>query len=115
MKTRAPATTGELSLGSERFRKLWARHEVRGQKGTVMRVDHPQLGGLTLNRTRLVISGTDGLVLIVLHANPGTADAEKLALLASADLPDHGVAASGATEAAACAAKSVSLPATRGS
>jgi transcriptional regulator with XRE-family HTH domain len=79
--------TGELSLGSDRFRQLWARHEVRGQKATVMRVDHPQLGELTLNRTRLDISGTEGLALIVLHPDPGTADAEKLGLLASAELP----------------------------
>lgn len=81
--------TGELSLGSERFRQLWARHEVRGQTATVMRVDHPQLGELTLNRSRLAISGTDGLVLMILHPDPGTADEEKLELLASVDLPAH--------------------------
>ncbi|MEW2329652.1 helix-turn-helix transcriptional regulator [Micromonospora chersina] len=42
--------TGELSLASPRFRQLWARHEVRGQRGTPIRMNHPQVGKLTLNR-----------------------------------------------------------------
>ncbi|XVS65748.1 helix-turn-helix domain-containing protein [Actinosynnema sp. CA-299493] len=79
--------TGELSLASPRFRRLWARHEVRGQRGTLIRLDHPQVGELTLNRERLGIGGTEGLMLVVYHPDAGSADAEKLALLASSDLP----------------------------
>lgn len=79
--------TGELSLASARFRQLWARHEVRGQQGTPIRFDHPQVGELTLNRERLSIGGADGLMLVVYHADAGSSDAEKLSLLASADLP----------------------------
>ncbi|MEU8233364.1 hypothetical protein AB0C12_27610 [Actinoplanes sp. NPDC048967] len=79
--------TGELSLASPRFRQLWARHEVRGQRGTPIRMNHPQLGGLTLNRERLGIGGTDALMLVVYHPDAGSSDADKLALLASADLP----------------------------
>lgn len=79
--------TGELSLASARFRQLWARHEVRGQQGTPIRFDHPQVGELTLNRERLSIGGADGLMLVVYHADTGSSDAEKLSLLASADLP----------------------------
>ncbi|MGW4948497.1 helix-turn-helix domain-containing protein [Actinoplanes sp. NPDC004185] len=79
--------TGELSLASPRFRRLWARHEVRGQRGTPIRMNHPQLGELTLNRERLAIAGTDALMLVVYHPDAGSSDAEKLALLASADLP----------------------------
>jgi transcriptional regulator with XRE-family HTH domain len=79
--------TGELALASPRFRQLWARHEVRGQRGTPIRLQHPQVGELTLNRERLGIGGTDTLMLIVLHPDAGSGDAEKLALLASADLP----------------------------
>ncbi len=78
---------GELSLGSALFRRLWARHEVRGQSGTLIRLDHPQLGRLTLNRERLGIGGADGLMLVVYHADAGSSDAGKLALLASANLP----------------------------
>jgi transcriptional regulator with XRE-family HTH domain len=79
--------TGELSLASPRFRQLWARHEVRSQRGTPIRLNHPQVGGLTLNRERLNIAGTDALMLVVYHPDPHSADAEKLSLLASAGLP----------------------------
>ncbi|WP_343217195.1 hypothetical protein [Dactylosporangium vinaceum] len=79
--------TGELTLASPRFRRLWARHEIRGQRGTPIRLRHPQVGELTLNRERLGVGGTDGLMMIVYHPDPGSADADALALLASADLP----------------------------
>ena len=79
--------TGELSLASPRFRNLWARHEVRGQRGTKLRFDHPQVGELNLNRERLSIGGAETLQLVVYHPDTGSMDAEKLALLASADLP----------------------------
>lgn len=79
--------TGELTLASPRFRQLWARHEVRGQRGTPLRLEHPQVGPMTLNRERLAIDGADGLMLIVYHPDFGSADADKLALLLSAALP----------------------------
>jgi transcriptional regulator with XRE-family HTH domain len=78
---------GELSLASPLFRRLWARHEVRGQRGTLMRLDHPQVGELTLNRERLSIGGAEGLMLVVFHPDAGSSAADKLALLASVDLP----------------------------
>jgi transcriptional regulator with XRE-family HTH domain len=79
--------TGELSLASPRFRQLWARHEVRGQRGTPIRINHPQVGELTLNRERLAIAGTDTLMLVVYHPDAGSGDADKLSILASAGLP----------------------------
>jgi transcriptional regulator with XRE-family HTH domain len=79
--------TEELSLASPHFRRLWARHEVRGQRGSLMRINHPQIGELTLNRERLGIGGADGLMLVVYHPDAGSGDADKLALLASAGLP----------------------------
>ncbi|MEU5993100.1 helix-turn-helix transcriptional regulator [Spirillospora sp. NPDC047418] len=78
---------GELSLASPRFRRLWARHEVRGQYGTPIRLDHPQVGALTLNRERLSVAGAETLKLVIYHPDPDSDDADKLALLASADLP----------------------------
>jgi transcriptional regulator with XRE-family HTH domain len=78
--------TGELSLASPRFRRLWARHEVRRQWGTPLRMNHPQVGELTLNRERLTVAGTDSLMLVVFHPDAGSDSAEKLALLASASL-----------------------------
>ncbi|MFF7169214.1 MULTISPECIES: MmyB family transcriptional regulator [Streptomyces] len=37
---------GELSLKSERFRRLWARHDVRRREGAMTRLRHPQAGEL---------------------------------------------------------------------
>ncbi|MCZ2814451.1 MULTISPECIES: helix-turn-helix domain-containing protein [unclassified Modestobacter] len=88
--------TGELTLASPRFRQLWARHEVRRQWGTPIRLDHPQVGEMTLNRERLAVNGTDHLMLVVYHPDAGSEAAEKLSLLASAAQPtsdtEHDVA-----------------------
>lgn len=74
---------GELSLVSERFRQLWARHDVHSFEGAPVHLDHPQVGRLTLAREKLVIGGAEGQLLVVYHAEPGTDSAEKLALLAA--------------------------------
>ena len=79
--------TGTLSLASPRFRQLWARHEVRRQWGTRIRFNHPEVGEMTLNRERLSIGGAEELMIVIFHADPGSGDAEKLALLGSAALP----------------------------
>jgi transcriptional regulator with XRE-family HTH domain len=74
---------GELSLSSERFRRLWARHDVQSFEGAPVRIDHPQVGELTFSREKLAVNGTDGQLLVIYHAQPGTSSAEKLTLLAS--------------------------------
>jgi transcriptional regulator with XRE-family HTH domain len=74
---------GELSLASPRFRALWARHDVRTREGQEVRLDHPEVGELRLHREKLAISGTTGQMMVVYHAEPASADAERLALLAS--------------------------------
>jgi MmyB-like transcription regulator ligand binding domain len=65
-----------------------------------MHVDHPQVGELRLNREKLDISGTAGQMLVIYHPDPGTENADKLALLASAMLtpaaPQAGSAEAGA-------------------
>jgi hypothetical protein len=47
------------------------------------RLNHPQVGDLTLSREKLAVGGAEGQLLVVYHAQPGTSSAEKLALLAS--------------------------------
>ena len=74
---------GELSLASDRFRRLWARHDVALRRGATVTLDHPQVGELTLNREKLEIGGTAGQMLVIYHADAGSANAEKLSLLAS--------------------------------
>lgn len=78
---------GELSLASPHFRHLWARHDVRPMQSGRMRFDHPQVGWLVVNYEKLSITGTEGMKLVMLHADPGSEDADKLALLGSATLP----------------------------
>lgn len=78
------ALVGELSLTSERFRQLWARHDVQAREGRPMIMDHPTVGPLTLNREKLAIDGgSGGLILAVYHPDAGTASADKLNILAS--------------------------------
>ncbi len=71
----------ELSESSAGFRAAWARHDVQGQYGDRITLDHPRVGTLTVNRERMAIDGTHGLLLVTLHADAGTADADKLAAL----------------------------------
>ncbi|GAB2671890.1 helix-turn-helix domain-containing protein [Kribbella swartbergensis] len=74
---------GELSVRSERFRQLWARHDVRPRRGRRKPLNHPVIGELDLRSDKLLIGGTDGLTLVVFHAAPGSRDADQLALLGS--------------------------------
>jgi transcriptional regulator with XRE-family HTH domain len=74
---------GDLSVRSERFRRLWARHEVRPRRGRLSQLTHPEVGELDLRSDKLTIGGTDNVTLVVFHAVPGTRDAESLALLGS--------------------------------
>lgn len=83
---------GELSLSSERFRRLWARHDVQSREGMPTRIHHPQVGDLTLSREKLAIGGAEGQLLVVYHAQSGTSSAEKMALLASLASPTAAVA-----------------------
>jgi transcriptional regulator with XRE-family HTH domain len=74
---------GELSLASERFRQLWARHDVKPLAGGAMRVRHPQVGMMELRREKLPIGDSGGQVLAIYHAEPGSESATSLALLRS--------------------------------
>lgn len=78
---------GELSLASPLFRTLWARHDVVPRTGATVTFEHPSVGEIRLDREKLAISGADGLMLVAYHAEPGSADAEKLALLGSMAVP----------------------------
>jgi transcriptional regulator with XRE-family HTH domain len=77
---------GELTIASPLFAQLWARHDVARRGGATMLFDHPQVGELLVEREKLGIPGTDGMMLVIYHAVPGTEGAEKLAILASAAL-----------------------------
>ncbi|WP_106213587.1 helix-turn-helix transcriptional regulator [Kineococcus rhizosphaerae] len=80
---RFQALVGELSLKSERFRRLWARHDVKAVGSPTGVVNHPVVGELILHREKFAVLGTTSLVVVVYHAEPGTPSAEALAMLAS--------------------------------
>jgi transcriptional regulator with XRE-family HTH domain len=72
---------GELSVRSERFRRLWARHDVCTLQGGMVALNHPQVGTLELRYDKFVIGAADGQVLVVYHAEPDSASAQALSLL----------------------------------
>ncbi|MEU2282546.1 helix-turn-helix transcriptional regulator [Streptomyces sp. NPDC013178] len=71
----------ELSTSSEEFRRLWARHDVSPKGSGTSWIRHPVVGRMELVYQRLVLPGTDGQMLVVHHAEPGSASAEALARL----------------------------------
>jgi len=74
---------GELSLKSDAFRRLWARHDVRDKTTGAKRFIHPQVGELTLSYESFAVSGAPGQLLTVYHAEPDTPSGQALALLSS--------------------------------
>jgi transcriptional regulator with XRE-family HTH domain len=80
---------GELSLASEPFRQLWARHDVRALAGAPARIRHPQVGLMELRREKLPIGDSGGQVLVIYHAEPGSDSARALALLGSLAATDE--------------------------
>ncbi|UQU62248.1 helix-turn-helix transcriptional regulator [Couchioplanes caeruleus] len=80
---RTAQLVGELSLASEPFRRLWARHDVKPLAGAPTRLLHPQVGMLHLRREKLPIGDSGGQLLVIYHAEPGSDSARALALLGS--------------------------------
>ncbi|HTJ36335.1 MAG TPA: helix-turn-helix transcriptional regulator [Dactylosporangium sp.] len=80
---RVERLVGELSLASEHFRRLWARHDVKPLAGAPTRMRHPQVGLLELRREKLAIGDSGGQLLVIYHAEPGSDSARGLALLGS--------------------------------
>jgi hypothetical protein len=74
---------GELSLQSESFRQLWARHHVRERASGVKRFAHPLVGELTLHYESLAVNAVPGQVLVIHDAAPGSTDEQALRLLSS--------------------------------
>ncbi|MET7452662.1 helix-turn-helix transcriptional regulator [Streptomyces sp. NPDC005574] len=70
----------ELRTDSARFAELWDTGVVGRQEGSRKTVEHPRVGPLTLDCDVLSVAGSD-LRILVYTAEPGTADADRLALL----------------------------------
>ncbi|HEX4248622.1 MAG TPA: helix-turn-helix transcriptional regulator [Pseudonocardia sp.] len=79
---------GELTLASETFGRLWARHDVRPLGGAPAWLRHPRVGTLELRRDKLPLAESNGQLLVIYHAEPGTESAKSLALLAQSAAAD---------------------------
>ena len=74
---------GELSLKSDEFCQLWARHDVRIALTGETSYRHPVAGAMRLRYQTLAVGGSDRQTLFVVYAAPGSPDAQALAFLAT--------------------------------
>jgi transcriptional regulator with XRE-family HTH domain len=74
---------GELSTRSETFRTLWAAHDVRLHRTGSKRLHHPVVGDLELSYEAMDLPADPGLTIHVYGAEPASASADALTLLAS--------------------------------
>ncbi|MFD0361385.1 helix-turn-helix transcriptional regulator [Nocardia sp. GCM10030253] len=80
---RLTSLIGELAVHSDRFRKLWARADVRSRTHGRKAYVHPLIGDLELHQENFTLPDETGTELIVLSAAPGTAAHDSLRMLAS--------------------------------
>ncbi|MEV6025579.1 helix-turn-helix transcriptional regulator [Streptomyces sp. NPDC052036] len=80
---RLSALVGELSVKSEDFRRLWATHDVKEKSHGLKHLRHPLVGDLALQFESFRLPDDGDMALVTYHAEPGSASAEALRLLAS--------------------------------
>jgi hypothetical protein len=81
----------DLRAASSRFCELWDSGAVARHREDRKAIHHPEVGAITLDCDVLTIHGSD-LRLVVLTAEPGSADADRLAVVNVIGLQDMGPA-----------------------
>ncbi|AQT81933.1 hypothetical protein B1R94_25770 [Mycolicibacterium litorale] len=71
----------ELMHTCEDFQYFWSRQDVQQQAISPVRVRHPEVGDLELHREKLIVAGTDGIVMFIYYAEPDSQSAQRLAAL----------------------------------
>ncbi|MFE3271852.1 hypothetical protein [Nocardia sp. NPDC059239] len=79
---------GELAMRSERFRRLWARADVRSRTHGRKAYNHPLVGYLELHQENFALPDATGTELVTQSAAPGTTAHDNLRLLASLGASD---------------------------
>ncbi len=87
----------DLERLSPRFARLWAARHVAVRTTERKTIDHPSLGLITLDCDVLTVPGSD-LRIVAYTAQPGTSDAERLALLGVVGLQSMPAAANDLAE-----------------
>lgn len=75
------ALVGELSTRSPLFRQDWALQEVYEHRSGQKTFNHPHLGPINVTFDGFEMPGEKGLSIVTYSAEPGTVDADRLALL----------------------------------
>jgi transcriptional regulator with XRE-family HTH domain len=75
---------GEMSVRSEEFRELWARHDVKPAETSRWRFDHPEVGYIDLKYEWLLVDTADRMTMLLFHADPGSDSERALFRLAAA-------------------------------
>ncbi|WP_410675264.1 helix-turn-helix domain-containing protein [Amycolatopsis sp. cmx-4-68] len=73
--------TEDLAAADDAFRRLWARHDVRGKTHEAKRFRHSAVGELTLSYRTFDVRGASGQQLILYRAAPNSRDADAVRLL----------------------------------
>ncbi|GLY28146.1 helix-turn-helix transcriptional regulator [Kineosporia sp. NBRC 101731] len=84
---RLTALVGELSLKSDDFRRLWARHDVHEKTSGTKRFGNPMVGPLDLSYVSFTVNGAEGQSLHVFFPSPGSPAEQALALLSTLSTP----------------------------
>src|SRR5262245_65923241 len=71
------------SVRSLHYRRDWSDHDVHEHRTTTTHHRHPVVGEIELQFDNLEAPGEPGLQILTYTAEPGSASAEKLVLLAS--------------------------------
>ncbi|MER7576965.1 helix-turn-helix transcriptional regulator [Streptomyces sp. NPDC126514] len=79
---RLASLIGELAMSSERFRRLWARADVRARSHGRKTYQHPLVGLLELHHENFALPNESGIELLVLSASPTSPAEDGLRLLA---------------------------------
>lgn len=82
-RSRAGQIVDALLVESDEFARLWEDHEVSVSHEREKRISHPEIGVMTL-QCQTLVDPADGQILLIFTATPGSADDDKMRLLAVA-------------------------------
>jgi transcriptional regulator with XRE-family HTH domain len=73
----------QLTRESPLFARLWARQEVRFHAAGYKRLHHPAVGRLDFRSETMTVNDTDGYIMTLYHAEPGSPTTAKVHELAA--------------------------------